>query len=92
LHIKLQKGIIPVLFNLFPDVQFILSSRSPFLNLGLAEVAKERTKIINLNNFCVSADPTANELYDELCKMMISKNDRFKEVYNFLNNTTKTLS
>ena len=36
LHIKLQKEVLPGLFKLFPDVQFILSSHSPFLNMGLA--------------------------------------------------------
>jgi predicted ATP-binding protein involved in virulence len=66
LHIKLQKGIFPALLNLFPNMQFILSSHSPFLNMELAEVAKERTKIIDLNNFGISTDPTDNELYDEV--------------------------
>jgi predicted ATP-binding protein involved in virulence len=60
LYIKLQKEILPVLLNLFPNMQFILTSHSPFLNIGLAEVAKERTKIIYLSNFGVSTDPIAN--------------------------------
>ncbi|GHT17139.1 hypothetical protein AGMMS49573_08460 [Endomicrobiia bacterium] len=79
LHIKLQKEILPKLLDISPNVQFILSSHSPFLNMGLAAVAKERAKIVELNNFGVSMDPTANELYDEVYKMMISENDRFKE-------------
>jgi predicted ATP-binding protein involved in virulence len=54
-------------------MQFILSSHSPFLNMGLTEVAKERTKIIDLNNFGISTDLTDNELYDEVYKMMISE-------------------
>ncbi len=30
LHIKLQKDILPQLIKLFPKVQFIVSSHSPF--------------------------------------------------------------
>jgi|LQAB01.1.fsa_nt_gi hypothetical protein len=31
--------------------------------MGLVEVAKERTKITDLNNFGISTDPIANEFY-----------------------------
>lgn len=85
LHIKLQKEVLPKLFILFPNVQFILSSHSPFLSMGLAEEAKERTRIIDLDNFGFSKDPTTNELYDEVYNMMIRENDRFKEMFNSLN-------
>lgn len=81
LHIKLQKEVLPALFNLFPNVQFIVSSHSPFLNMGLAEVASDRTKIIDLETFGISKDPTKNELYEEVYRMMIGENDRFKELY-----------
>lgn len=79
LHIKLQKEVLPELFKLFPNVQFILSSHSPFLNMGLAEVVKERTKIVDLDNFGISNNPSTSELYNEVYKMMISENERFKE-------------
>ena len=81
LHIKLQKEILPSLFNLFPNVQFIVSSHSPFLSMGLAEAVQERSKIIDLDNLGVSKDPTTNELYTEVYNMMISENERFKEMY-----------
>ncbi len=84
LHIKLQKEVLPKLFKLFPNVQFILSSHSPFLSMGLAEEVKERTKIVDLDNLGISADPTTNELYTEVYNMMISENDRFKEVFHSL--------
>jgi hypothetical protein len=57
--------------------------------MGLAEVAKERAKIIGINKSGISTDLIVNELYDEVCKMMISENDRFKEVYNSLSDTIK---
>ncbi|WP_339374388.1 AAA family ATPase [Picosynechococcus sp. PCC 8807] len=85
LHIKLQKEILPTLINIFPNVQFIMSSHSPFLSMGLAEVAQNRSKIIDLDNLGISTDPTSNELYLEVYNMMIGENDRFKELYEEVN-------
>jgi predicted ATPase len=87
LHITLQKDVLPLLFNLFPNVQFIVSSHSPFLNIGLAEKSKTRTKIIDLDNMGISTDPTTNQLYIEVYNMMISENDRFVEKYDILQKT-----
>lgn len=87
LHIKLQKEILPQLLMLFPNVQFILSSHSPFLNMGLAEIAINRTKIIDLDNMGISTDATSNELYTEVYNMMIDENERFKETYQTLQHT-----
>ena len=90
LHIKLQKEILPALFVLFPNVQFIVSSHSPFLTMGLAEVVLDRTKIIDLETFGISKDPTVNELYAEVYRMMISENDRFKDFYSSLEEKVKS--
>lgn len=84
LHIRLQKEVLPALFKLFPKVQFILSSHSPFLNMGLAELIQDRTRIINLDNFGISTDPTTNDLYSEVYNMMICENDRFKNEFELL--------
>ncbi|WP_432670709.1 AAA family ATPase [Flavobacterium sp. SM2513] len=85
LHIKLQKEVLPKLFKLFPNVQFILSSHSPFLSMGLAEEVKERTRIVDLDNLGISSDPKTNELYSEVYNMMINENKRFKEKFDSLN-------
>ena len=37
LHIKLQKEVVPLLIKQMPKVQFIITSHSPFLTLGMAE-------------------------------------------------------
>lgn len=84
LHITLQKEVLPVLFSFFPKVQFIVSSHSPFLSMGLAEQALERSKIVDLDNLGISKDPTTNELYLEVYNMMIGENERFKEMYQAL--------
>ncbi len=84
LHIRLQKEVLPKLFKLFPNVQFIVSSHSPFLSIGLAEEVKERTKIIDLDNFGISTDPSSNSLYTEVYNMMIGENEKFKEMFDAL--------
>ena len=84
LHIKLQKEVLPQLLQMFPNVQFITSSHSPFVSMGLAECVKGRAKIIDLDNFGISQDPTTNELYTEVYNMMISENERFKNLYQSL--------
>lgn len=85
LHIKLQKEVLPALIRLFPNIQFIMSSHSPFLNLGLAETLQNRSKLVDLDNLGISTDPTSNDLYLEVYNMMIGENDRFKEMYEELN-------
>ena len=84
LHIKLQKEILPKLFALFPNIQFIVSSHSPFLSMGLADEAMERTQIIDLDNNGIVCEPTNNDLYKEVYKMMTEENLRFADKYNNL--------
>ena len=95
LHIKLQKEILPQLFNLFPNIQFIVSSHSPFFNMGLAEKSANRAKIIDLDNNGITTDAISNELYQEVYNMIISENARFSEKYTALqtiiNQDTKPL-
>ena len=79
LHVKMQKEILPKLFNLFPNIQFIVTSHSPFLSLGLAEQCSARTKVLDLNTGC-SIDPIADQQYLEVYEMMIADNDRYKHL------------
>lgn len=81
LHIKLQKEILPSLIKLFPNVQFIVSSHSPFLSMGLAETLQERSKIIDLESG-FSIEPTSEKQYQEVYEMMIMENDRYKKMYD----------
>lgn len=84
LHISLQREVLPKLFNLFPNVQFIVSSHSPFLSMGLADEAMDRTQIIDLDNYGIVCEPTNNDLYREVYEMMINENQRFADKYNEL--------
>lgn len=46
LHIELQKEILPKLINLFPKVQFIVTSHSPFFLNGMAKTFEQDDYIV----------------------------------------------
>lgn len=89
LHIKLQKEVLPELIKLFPNVQFIVTSHSPFFNLGLAEENDDFYKIYDLDNNGLICSPHGNELFREVYKMMISENEQFASKYNAILEETK---
>jgi len=62
-----------LLFSLFPNIQFIVSSHSPFLSMGLAEISQKRSKIIDLESG-LSIQPTSDKQYQEVYEMMIEEN------------------
>lgn len=81
LHIRLQYEILPLLLNLFPGIQFIVSSHSPFFNMGLAEQAKERSVIFDLDNGANSWMPIVDESYKLVYEKMLSENERYAQMY-----------
>ena len=91
LHITLQKEILPKLFATFPNVQFIISSHSPFLNMGLAEHLPDRSLLIDLDNNGLSISPEENAQYKEVYNMMISENQRFADQLRLLSDSTKAV-
>lgn len=90
LHIKLQKEVLPSLIALFPNIQFIASSHSPFLGLGLADADIVTYRIFDLDNGAVSCPPQDNELFKEVYNMMISENDRYASKYRALEDSIKS--
>lgn len=80
LHITLQKEILPKMFALFPNVQFIVSSHSPFLNMGLAEELSGKHMIFDLDHNGISCSATKNDLYEEVYNLMIDENNRFAKL------------
>lgn len=85
LHIKLQKDILPKLISMFPNIQFIVSSHSPFFSLGLQD-AKSSYKIIDLDNGGIECSPQDNELFREVYNSMIQQNEQFAGLYYGLKN------
>ena len=81
LHIKMQYEILPKLLAMFPNIQFITSSHSPFLNMGLADVMKDNSQIVDLDNNGIVCSPVNTDLYREVYSLMISDNNRFAEKY-----------
>ncbi len=84
LHIKLQKEILPSLIKLFPNVQFIVTSHSPFFNLGLEQNNSIKYTIFDLDNNGLICTPYDNELFEEVYGMMVGENDRFDQKYHSL--------
>ena len=80
LHITLQKEILPKMFALFPNVQFIVSSHSPFLNMGLAAELSGKHTIFDLDHNGISCSATKNDLYEEVYNLMIDENNRFAKL------------
>lgn len=95
LHISLQKDVLPRLLNLFPNVQFIISSHSPFLNMGLADAKDGRTKIIDLDHGGIVSSPTNNEIYQEAYSMFLNERNNYAQelskIKNLLESTTRPL-
>lgn len=81
LHIKLQKEVLPSLLEIFPNVQFILSSHSPFLSLGLAEKLQNRSKLIDIERGIV-IQPVNDVQYQEVYEMMLHENQNYKSMYD----------
>ena len=92
LHITLQKEILPRMFALFPNVQFIVSSHSPFLNMGLASELSEKHMIFDLDNNGFSCSATENEQYEEVYNMMIDENKRFAKLCEDLDKKIESLT
>lgn len=90
LHIKLQKEILPRLFGVFPNIQFILSSHSPFVSMGLANNLPMRSKIIDLSGGeGIEITPQENPLYEEVYQMMLNENEQYKKMYEALKASRK---
>lgn len=91
LHIKLQKEILPQLFELFPNIQFIVSSHSPFLNMGLADNSINRTRCFDLDNNALECMPVNNQLYSEVYDMFINENNRYAEKLRLMEDKVSAL-
>lgn len=91
LHIKLQKEILPQLFEFFPNIQFIVSSHSPFLNMGLADNSINRTRCFDLDNNALECMPVNNQLYSEVYDMFINENNRYAEKLRLMEDKVSAL-
>lgn len=85
LHLSLQRKIMPILTGLFPNIQFIVSTHSPFVLNSV-----ENAVIYDLENHMLVKDGLADVSYegivesyfqaDTLSEMMRQKYERFKRL------------
>ncbi|WP_375472957.1 AAA family ATPase [uncultured Nostoc sp.] len=83
LHIELQKEILPQLLKLFPKIQFIITTHSPFFILGLDAVYNNQVKLIDLpigNEITITEFSEFQKAYD----IFVEKNEQFKTLYKTL--------
>lgn len=84
LHIELQKKILPVLVSLFPRIQFIISTHSPYIlnsidNAVIYDLEK-KVRLENLSNYSAAGIATAyfgDEGYSQEVKTKLA---RYKEL------------
>ena len=96
LHLELQKKILPILTNLFPNIQFIITTHSPFVLSSLDNAViydlENKTLVKNgLKNLpyegIVEGYFRADKLSEELrgkferCKVLVSKQNLSDEEY-----------
>ena len=90
LHIRLQKESLPKLIKLFPHVQFIVSSHSPFLNMGLGDECPESAHIFDLDNGGIMTTPTNNDVYQDAYELFLNEKNRFAIEYEKVNKLLKS--
>lgn len=91
LHVKLQNEVLPKLMNLFPKVQFIISSHSPFLNMGLAEYSKKEIKVFDLDNNGISTEPRKTVEFENFYNSIFNENTKYAKLYESLKQKTDSL-
>lgn len=79
LHIRLQREILSKLLKLFPQVQFIVTSHSPFLNMGLASEFGLKSQIYDLDNGALECEPTTNEVYQKTYELFLGERNKYAE-------------
>ena len=92
LHVRLQKEMLPRLIAMFPNVQFIVTSHSPFFGLGLADSKELSYQIFDLNNDGLPCPAQDNEPFREVYNIMIGENNRYYEQYVSLQDVIKRSS
>lgn len=85
LHIELQKIILPFLTELFPNIQFIISSHSPFIlnsidNAVIFDLETEKLVANGLSNFPYDGIVEGYFNADQLSNELHSKYERYKEL------------
>ncbi|MEA3192859.1 MAG: hypothetical protein QOD26_1192 [Betaproteobacteria bacterium] len=81
LHIRFQKEVLPSLFRLFPKVQFIVTTHSPFFLLGLSQAGDIPHTIYELPHGEILAAEDFVE-FRQAYDTFIQREQQFKDAYD----------
>lgn len=94
LHIEHQKVLLPQLISMFPKIQFIITTHSPFFLLGMKDLFKENYKLIGMpcgNEISIDDFSEIHEAYNIFIKEFDSINDVYLKTKMKLDSLTKPL-
>lgn len=83
LHISLQKLVLPLLLNMYPQIQFIITSHSPFMNVGFVDTGIA-ANIYDLDNNGLLTFPKHTVELNHVYDMIIEDNKNYLRLYNEL--------
>lgn len=79
LHIDLQNKVLPKLIKLFPKVQFIITTHSPFFLAGLSETfSQEEYLLVNMPNGDIITDSSRFEEFKNAYDLFVDINHNYK--------------
>lgn len=85
LHIELQLKVLPQLIKLFPKVQFIISTHSPFFLLGMSEAFKlDEYLMVNMPDGGTITDTSKFEEFKKAYELFVDINENYKKELDFL--------
>lgn len=91
LHIEFQKTILPELIKRFKNVQFIITTHSPFFLYGMEETYRENWELINLpfgNKIGIHDFSEMKNAYD----IFVSGFNKLQNTFNMVNRRLQNLS
>ncbi len=100
LHISLQKKILPILINLFPNIQFIVTTHSPFVLSSIDNAVvydlENQMPLENLSAYSCEAiieNYFKNDQYSEIIKQKIKNYEilKLKEINKIINVTDQEI-
>ena len=83
LHISLQKETLPLLMNMYPNIQFIVTSHSPFMNVGFVDTGI-KANIFDLDNNGLLTAPKHTIELNRVYDMVIDDNKNYLKLYEEL--------
>ena len=81
LHIELQKNVLPKLIKMFPKIQFIISSHSPFFLSWIKETYWNDALLINMPLWNTITDLTEFEEFDKAFETFSEITNDFKNEF-----------